>query len=307
MKRNYKYGWKKDSPDLRDYIFKASLPMIGDYYPVDLRADCPPVLNQLNLASCTAFATTTMVQFVRNKQKLDNWQPSPLFTYYTTRQLENTTATDSGAQVRNALKSAVNYGVVQENLWAYNPNKAFKQPDESIYSEGLKHQTLEYHRIADGFINYMRHCLYEGYPFTFGLMLYDSFNSDETIKSGLVKKPDFENERILGGHCMLCVGWKMINNEIHFIVQNSWGTKWGDNGYCYIPESYMHNKYNAFDFWTIRLEEDDQPPIVEPEVVAPEVTPVVEPVVKPVIKKKKSILNRLKDVFRFIKDFFLIG
>lgn len=299
MKTERKYGHIKDKPDPRDYIFKASLPLIGDYYPVDLRSECPPVIDQKNLASCTACATTAMVQFVRNKQKLEGWQPSPLFTYYTTRILESTVSVDGGAQVRNALKSTVNYGVVQENLWLYDPSKVFIRPEESIFNEGLKHQTLEYHRIVVS-TNPMRHCLYEGYPFTFGLMLWDSFNSEETIKTGLVKTPNYLAENALGGHCMLCVGWKIINNEIHFIVQNSWGTNWGDKGYCYIPESYMRNTNTAFDFWTIRLEEGDEPEVVP--VVEPVVPPiVVPPVVPPVIKKKKSLFDKIKD---FLKKIF---
>ena len=35
----------------------------------------------------------------------------------------------------------------------------------------------------------------------------------------------------LGNHAMTIVGW----TETHWIVLNSWGTKWGKNGICYIP------------------------------------------------------------------------
>jgi hypothetical protein len=278
-----------------------------------------------------------MVQFVRNKQKLEGWQPSPLFTYYVTRLMEKTVSVDGGAQVRNALKSTVNHGVVKEDLWAYDTSKVFIRPDKNIFEEGLKHQTLEYHRIADGFIDHMRQCLHEGYPFTFGLMLWDSFNSEETIKTGLVKTPNYLAENGLGGHCMLCVGWKMLFGEIHFIVQNSWGTNWGDKGYCYIPASYIRNTTTAFDFWTIRLEEGDEPPVVPPvieppvipivpivnppvtpvieppvkpvvvpevkPVINPPVTPVVEPPVKPIPEKKKSFFEKIKGVFNKIKKY----
>lgn len=37
-----------------------------------------------------------------------------------------------------------------------------------------------------------------------------------------------------GNHAMTIVGW----TENHWIVLNSWGTSWGDNGIAYIPFNY---------------------------------------------------------------------
>ena len=38
-----------------------------------------------------------------------------------------------------------------------------------------------------------------------------------------------------GCHAMLIVGY--IGN--FYIVKNSWGTSWGDQGYCYIPKKVL--------------------------------------------------------------------
>ena len=188
------------------------------------------------------------------KQKLAEFTPSPLFTYYTTRQIENTVNEDAGASVRDALKSTVQYGVVQEEKWKYNIAKFKVKPAPAIYTEALKHQTLQYHRITDGVLDDMQQCLFEGYPFTFGAMLYSSFESNAVTKTGIVPMPT-SKDSMLGGHCMLVVGWKLINNQRYFIIQNSWGKNWGDKGYCYIPFAYMGNKRLVSDLWTIRLEE----------------------------------------------------
>ena len=38
-----------------------------------------------------------------------------------------------------------------------------------------------------------------------------------------------------GRHAMLLVGY----TGNYYIVKNSWGTDWGDQGYCYIPKNVL--------------------------------------------------------------------
>ncbi len=40
---------------------------------------------------------------------------------------------------------------------------------------------------------------------------------------------------IEGGHAILLVGWKRINDEDYWIILNSWGEEWGNKGFGYIP------------------------------------------------------------------------
>jgi hypothetical protein len=100
----------------------------------------------------------------------------------------------------------------------------------------------------------------------FGFLVYDSFMSQEVANNGLVPVPDTANETIQGGHCMHLVGWCNINNVLHFIARNSWGTSWGNNGapvsvpsfqftnngtnggFCYMPATYITDENLAFEF-----------------------------------------------------------
>jgi C1A family cysteine protease len=41
--------------------------------------------------------------------------------------------------------------------------------------------------------------------------------------------------RDLGGHAVLVVGYRDDN----FIVQNSWGSDWGEDGFAYLPNDYV--------------------------------------------------------------------
>ena len=252
---NIKFGFVADKPDERDFLYKTSINYNLKTLPsVDLRPFCPVVANQRTLGACTAFAVTSMIDFVRDKQQKVNFIPSALFTYYTTRQIENTVNYDSGAEVRNAIKSAAVYGTAPRRMWPYQVSKFKQKPPQKAYNEALKHQAISYYRIPNGSVSLMQTCLHEGYPFVFGMYLYSGFMSTQTQKTGIVEMPT-PGEIFQGGHCMMGVGTKQIFNKNYFIVQNSWGLNWGDKGYCYVPFEYFADKNLSVDFWTIRIME----------------------------------------------------
>jgi len=250
---NRKFGWIRDEPDSRDLMF-ATYVGAKIYNPVDLRPGCPVIHDQGSLGACSAFGAISLVEYARKKQGFkDLWQPSPLFTYYVTRELQNTTQVDSGASVRYALKSVVKKGVTPEYTWPYIIEKFTEKPPVNVYSQAIQHQALSYRRLRDNSLDEMQACLEQGYPFIFGLQIYDSFVYCK--KDGIIPIPKADKEFLHGGHCMMCVGWKFIKNKRYFIIQNSWSDKWGDKGYCYIPFEYMTMSRFAADFWMIRIME----------------------------------------------------
>ena len=172
---NYSFGCEPDAEDPRDYRLKAGLdPVFRE--EIDLSHDWgfEEIRDQGSLGACTAFATTDMVQYVRYKTKLSYWEPSQLFTYYATRKLRNTLNEDSGATAREALKSTVDYGVTKDNLWPYDINRFAEEPPKEAWDDALTHQSLSYFRL-DQTLNALIGCLSDGYPFTFGMKLYQSF------------------------------------------------------------------------------------------------------------------------------------
>ena len=68
-------------------------------------------------------------------------------------------------------------------------------------------------------------------------------------------KPSDNVRETHGWHAMLCVGYS--DPDKVFIVRNSWGTDWADNGYCYIPYDYViHQDFNGHDSWIIKSVEN---------------------------------------------------
>jgi C1A family cysteine protease len=66
-----------------------------------------------------------------------------------------------------------------------------------------------------------------------------------------VKYPGLKEE-IVGGHCVLFVGFSDPDGWVVF--ENSWGSRWADKGFGYLPYEYFTNGL-ADDCWTIRAEE----------------------------------------------------
>ena len=84
----------------------------------------------------------------------------------------------------------------------------------------------------------------------FGFTVYESFESPEVGKSGIVPLPN-RNEKVLGGHEVLLVGY--LKDETNYgLVRNSWGPGWGMGGYFLMPWAYLLDANLASDFRTIR-------------------------------------------------------
>lgn len=249
-KRVGSYGWIPDVPDARDHVLQ--LPRKAGALPpsVDLRAQCPPVYDQGQLGSCTANAIAGAIEFDQLKEKLAQiFTPSRLFIYYNERVMENSVSSDSGAQIRDGIKSVAGQGACPETLWPYVESQFATHPTPPCYKIARTHPAVNYSRVAQD-PQQLKACLVSGYPFVLGITVYESFESDEVAHSGIVPMPQ-DSETALGGHAVLAAGYDDASQR--FLIRNSWGSDWGMGGYFTIPYAYLTDSNLADDFWTIRV------------------------------------------------------
>ena len=169
------------------------------------------------------------------KQKEKYFMPSRLFIYYNERVMEHTVSSDSGAQIRDGIKSVEKQGDCPEKLWPYDIAKFADKPMASCYKNAVEHKAVLYQRVSR-IANQMKGCLASGYPFVFGFSVYDSFMTPSVAKTGHAKMPG-PRDRVEGGHAVLAVGYD--DEAQWFIVRNSWGTGWGMKGYFTLPYAYL--------------------------------------------------------------------
>ncbi len=218
---------------------------------VDLRPHMTAVENQGELMSCVANAVAGAYEYlVKRHQGEGAYDVSRLFVYYNARAKEGPVNEDGGSYIADAIASLGEFGACSEATWSYDPQQVNTEPSADAYSEAEEF-LVEDVVLVPLTLDDWRHTLAEGYPIVFGISLYESF--DKQKKAGVVPLPSpAEAARAAhGGHSMLCVGYS--DPDQMFIVRNSWGTDWGDKGYCYIPYSYLVNpKFNSGDCWMIR-------------------------------------------------------
>ena len=242
-----KYHWARDKVDTRDYLYLPSGNKIAATSRVDLRQYCTAIEDQGSLGSCTGNAIAGAIELLNNRN--GRYQDiSRLFIYYYERLMLGTINYDSGAYIRDGIKVAYNYGAAVEALWPYQISKFKTRPTQPAILDGQKRKITLYERVTNlaGCID----AISQGYPVIVGFNVYSSFNNLGVRNTGMMPYPNVAKEKLLGGHAVLLVGYDAVAKR--FTARNSWGARWGDKGYFYMPYQVIENTSMSGDFWIIK-------------------------------------------------------
>lgn len=238
-------GWVPDLPHHK--LLRLAPPLPVDSLPamVDLRPQMPPVYDQGQLGSCTANSLAAGFQFAQIKQGLPSFIPSRLMIYFNERALEGDVSQDNGASLGDGISSLENMGVCPETEWAYDINQFDVEPSMQCFTDALKNKLTSGISLPED-MGQLKASLASGFPFSLGISVYSSFESDQVSRTGLVPLPG-TREECIGGHAVLASGYD--DSKSCFIVRNSWGSGWGLDGYFYLPYAYLFGMNLGSDYW----------------------------------------------------------
>ena len=267
-------GWIPDYPDFRDYSPEhekvapilakvAKLDASKAAKSVDLREWCSPVEDQGHLNSCTANAGVGMVEYFERRAFGKHIDASRLFLYKTSRNLLHLSG-DNGAYLRTTMGALVLFGVPPEEYWPYDAGDVEKEPPAFCYAFAQSYNAIQYYRLdppgttTEQLLKKIRGHLSRGLPLMFGFTVYSSIAQAET--TGRIPFPG-KGEKVEGGHAVMAVGYddkmKIANQGDAaaettgaILVRKSWGTDWGEGGYCWLPYEYVLAEL-AIDWWTL--------------------------------------------------------
>lgn len=211
---------------------------------VDLRAGFTPIKDQGEIGACTVFAVSSIFEYILKKNSHKNHDLSESFVYYNVRHAEGNEKEDTGSSYQDVIGSIGALGVCTEELHPYS-KKLTDVPSEDAYHDAITRRITKALDVAVKEED-IKSAIQEGYPVAVSLKIYNSFssttysgNGSRVGASGFVSYPTKEEIESgeFGYHAMVIVGY--TDETKHFVVRNSWGKGFGDNGYCYMPYSYI--------------------------------------------------------------------
>jgi hypothetical protein len=244
-----------DSIDIRDLVYQPSLrsvpPALVNCHRV------PEILDQGQEGACTGFALAAVANFLLHDQGQSR-RVSPRMLYEMARRYDEWPGEwYEGSSARGAMKGWLRHGVAQRSLWG-DAQTGTRHMTQAVVKDAMKCPGGAYYRVNHRQVRDMHAALTEVGILYATLMVHDGwfepgpttttigFQADgrkKTIKLPIITRKG----RADGGHAIAIVGYA----EQGFIIQNSWGTTWGNGGFALLPyEDYM---LHATDVWVAQL------------------------------------------------------
>ena len=272
VRRGRGLGWIPDLPDIRDYTLTTpqvqSSPLIRSTTApfktaparVDHRFFFSPVEDQGALGSCTAQAYLGLLEYFERRALGRHVDGSRLFLYKVTRKLMGMTG-DTGAYLRSTMQAAALLGVPPESQYPYDVSKFDLEPAAYIYGLAQNWQAVLYYRLdpagstgAQALAN-LKARLAQGLPAMFGFTVYSSM--PYTTTTGIIPYPK-SGDRVDGGHAVVAAGYDdaMVIDGVAgaVLIRNSWGTRWGQGGYGWMPYRWFTDRL-SIDIWSLARSE----------------------------------------------------
>jgi hypothetical protein len=219
-------GALPDSPDPRDYPLDALYtaedvePVALDALPASYRVPAPlaPILDQGNSPMCVAYSSSWQ-QAYADRRDYGSW-----IDFAEARFFHEIGGTAAGAETRWAMQHRVDVGYPVTNI----PNAA------------AQHKLAAYYKVepGPGMAGAIRQALATFHvPLILSTAWYRSWFHPR--KDGTLPAPDTQ----VGGHAIVVCGWRA---DGALLLANSWGTDWGEAGYCYLPPLYLSHARAAW-------------------------------------------------------------
>ena len=233
-------GIEPDKPDSRDY--KVSLQYVKQLPKSYYIKELPPIRNQSWLNSCCSHAVVGSYEIMLlNKKPKQFIEGSELFHFYNARKYINLTyPKNSGMTIRDGCKTIHKFGNAPEITWRYKTNLYNKEPNKLAYWFANLYKINKYERLYD--LADIKQALVNGFPVICGIRITDSFYTLDSVNRVYRPRGAYH-----GGHAVIIVGYDDTTNRLK--IRNSWGEKWGLNGYFYMDYTDFLN--NSFDYWII--------------------------------------------------------
>lgn len=262
LRRHRSGGWIRDLPAHNDLVAGQSeaeslLECIPDDAclrglprQLDLREDCGPIYDQLDFPTSTAHACTSMAQFYLKRAIGRTIYPSRLFLHHNAQRLSG--LHEASVSLRTTLTAMIQFGLPDEKHWDYDASLFGKVPDAFVYGfdnplRGCQVLRLDGASQPRDLLAEIKIYVAAGFAAVMGFPVFRFDRSPDICFP--VKTDAYEF-----GQAALIVGYddvrRIRSEKGAFLIQNSWGEDWGDQGFGWLPYRYVLERL-AVDFWVM--------------------------------------------------------
>ncbi|MBG9388281.1 C1 family peptidase [Caenimonas aquaedulcis] len=269
-----RFDARPDRLDLRDLPYRAPLRSLPAVYPPNDEVDRfiasyvaqGLVLDQGNQGACTGFGLACVTNYlfwtrhIQDDVKVPFLPVSPRMLYELAKRYDEWPGVDyEGSSCRGALKGWHKHGVCSQDEWPYVLGKdgtpKFVRPGAKWAEDAARRPLGVYYRIDRNSVVDLQAAIVNIGAIYVSATAHDGWDALAAKRATAAPKKHADlndiapitDPRSRGGHAFALVGY----NERGFVVQNSWGTKWGASGFAVLP--YDDWIVNATDAWACAL------------------------------------------------------
>jgi hypothetical protein len=206
---------------------------------IDLRRQLEPIRDQGRRPTCLSFAASVSH---RSAHKYPG-QLSPEWLYYHATRRDGALP-DQGSTIEATCAAIQNDGQPDEIFWPYQPHYTLHhlyQPP-GVPSNLLRCATAQ----CSGNADHWRSEINNGSPIVIAIFISPAFYQPGQLAGAerLVVEDNVSIDQSLA-HAVALVGHGSLDGVEHFLVRNSWGPRWGANGYAWLSETYLIRRFSG--------------------------------------------------------------
>jgi C1A family cysteine protease len=229
-----------------DTATEADMVMAAPSVPAskDLRATWWRIADQGSTGSCVGWACADSVvrwHFVKAARLTETTPLSPRFLWMASKETDpfltrpTTFIETEGTSLKAALDVARKFGVVRDSTLPFGSGRLYPGQASTFYAIAAQLKIIAYFNLGTNQTNW-RIWLATNGPILTRLNVDDTWYK-ATVNDG--NMDEYFPDTARGGHAVALVGY----SSGRFIVRNSWGTDWGDDGFAYASLAYAQDAF----------------------------------------------------------------